>query len=279
MARKTTAVATKDDGGVPTYLRDYQGPQNRDNFDESDIVIPRIKLLQALSEEVEAYDEARTGHFWHTGFDKSLGDDIEFVVCSRKKKYLLVAPMEDGQGILARAEDFKTWDRMGSWEVQIKDVGKVTWTIDDVDVVASGLDQWGTFNPGNENSPPAATIFYEYLVILPDHMDLGPAVISLTRSAIKKAKKGLNDKIALHGKANRPMQSLLFRAVAVGDHNADNQTFKNWQFMTNGFADEKIFNAAIDLRDSLTVYRVADEDASIKDATETDKEAEVGDDF
>jgi len=258
----STSVAVLDE--KPSYLAalEAKGPaQTRDNFDHSDIVVPRIKLLQALSAEVEAFDNAKSGNFWHTGFDMSLGDAVDFVVCSRRKKYLLVAPMEDGQGILARSEDFISWDRTGEWKVKIKGVREpVVWKIGHENVIKSGLDQWGTFNPDDEGSPPAATMFYEYLVLLPNHLDLGPAVLSITRSAIRKARKGLNDKIKLHAGAGRPMQSLVFRMTPVDDKNPDGQGYKNFQFTANGFASEDLYKQALELETALQDYKVADEE-------------------
>ena len=196
--------------------------------------------------------------------DESLGEEIRFVIASRKKKYLLVAPLEDGQGILARAEDFVTWDRTGQWEVKIKDVKQpVTWTIENTNVVDSGLDKWGTYNPDDENSPPAATLFYEYLVLMVDEsgnvLKTPPAVISLTRSQIRKAKKGLNDKIKLQADMGRPMQALIFKAGAIKDTNSDGQDFKNWQFTSDGFAPEATFHAANQLSQFLKTYVVQDE--------------------
>lgn len=264
----------------PAYLQKLEGQRvhNDDNFDSSDIVVPQIKLLQATSKELEAYDSAKSGKFWHTGFDELVGDHVDFVVCSRKKKYLLVAPMEDGQGVLARAEDFKTWDRIGKWEIKIKGRRQpVTWEITDHDVIKSGLDKWGTSNPDDEDSPPAATLFYEYLVLLPDHLDWGPAVLSLTRSAVKKAKKGLNDKIKLHESAGRPMQALVFRAKPVREQNNEGQDYWNFQFSGNGFASEGLYNQANELRDMLKTYQVQDEAEAA--APETQAEAAESDDY
>lgn len=261
-AARNTSVAVVSE--KPSYLADLEkkGPiGSQDNFDNTDIVVPRVKLLQSNSAECEAFDTAKTGRFWHTGFDFNLGEHVDFVVCSRKKKYLLVAPMEDGQGVLARSENFTDWDRLGSWDIKIKGIREpVKWTIGDTNVIKSGLDKWGTFNPADENSPPAATLFYEYLVLLPDHLDFGPAVLSITRSAIRRAKKGLNDKIKLHESAGRPMQSLVFRAAATDDKNADGQGYKNFSFTSNGFASEALFKQAMELKDALRDYRVADEE-------------------
>src|SRR5690349_13800467 len=209
-------VATRDPTSVvgvdkPDFLKEMEkaGPiSKQDNFDSTDVAIPRIKLLQGLSEECTSFDSAKQGMFWHTGVDMSLGDNFSFIVISRKKKYLLVAPLQDGQGILARADDCVNWvPQVGTFTVKVG--GKqVQWTLKPT-VVESGLDKWGSSVPDDSNSPPAATLFYEYLVLLPDHLDLGPAVMMLQRTQIKKARKGLNDKIAMHEGAGRPMQALV----------------------------------------------------------------------
>lgn len=260
---KTTDIAVakpQDATGLPAYLQNYGRPMNEDNFDSSDVVLPRIKLLQGISPEIQTFNDAKAGHFWHTGMDISLGDSFKFVVADRRKKYLLSAPLEDGKGVLARADDAKTWDRLGSWQVKIKGVKQpVTWEIKDLDLMKSGLTEWGTFNPDDEDSPPAATLFYDYLVFLPEHLDLGPAVLSLARSQIKTAKKGLNDKISLHQTNGRPMQALVFEAASK-DEPSDAGSFKNYVFRGAGFVqDESLFKMAMEHRGALSNYRIQDE--------------------
>lgn len=269
----------KSDPGLPAYLQKYAGPVNSgDNFDESDVVIPMIKLLQGTSPECETFDDAKPGVFWHTGMDVSLGTEFPFIPCFRKKRYLLVAPMEDGQGVLARADDFKTWDRMGKWEVKFKDLKeKVTWEINDLNVVKSGLDQWGTSIPTDEDSPPAATLFYDYIVYLPDHPDLSPVALTLTRSKIKKAKRGLNDKIAMQANAGRPMQSLAFLATNTTENNSNNQPFKNVQFRMNGFvSDEDLFNHCMEINKMFegVNYKVKGEESEVSEGGDKPVESE-----
>ena len=257
---QSKAVAKVEKDSVPSYLKNYGGPVGDDNFDSSDIVIPKIKLLQGLSNEVEVFDTAKSGRFWHTGLDMDLGDSIKFVIADRRKKYLLSAPLADGQGILARADDAKTWDRTGEWNVKLKGVkNPVQWTIEHTDVLKSGLTKWGTQNPDDEDSPPAATLFYDYLVFLPDHLDIGPAVITLARSAIRKAKKGLNDKIKLHQSQGRPMQALMFEAKSI-EETGDEGPYKNWSFTGAGFVqDESLFTTAMEHRGALAEVVIQDE--------------------
>ena len=95
-------ATTQGQADLPAYLQG-QNFKNEDNFDSSDIVIPKVKLLQGLSNEVEVFDHARAGHFWHTGMDLDLGTELKFAIADRRKKYLLSAPMADGQGVLAHA--------------------------------------------------------------------------------------------------------------------------------------------------------------------------------
>lgn len=262
MTDNVPATTNKQGADLPDYLKNYAMPNDgSDNFDSDDILLPKIKLLQGISGEVETFDEAKAGHFWHTGLDVSLGPSFRFVVADRRKKYLLSAPIEDGQGVLARADDFKTWDRTGEWQVKIKGVKKpVTWKIEDTDVVKSGLADWGTYNPEDEDSPPAATMFYDYLVFLPDHLDFGPAILSLARTQIKHAKRGLNDKIQLHKNNGRPMQALIFEAKSIDDQ-ADGQSFKNLQFISGGFnRDEELFNLAVQHVGALANVKIKDEE-------------------
>ena len=240
-------------------LQDQGAATLDDNFDGSDVVIPTIKLLQGTSDQCINFEAASAGMFWHTGMDIPLGQNIEFTICSRRKKFLLQAPMDDGQGVLARSEDAVTWDRTGEWTVQIDKKTKATWTIDDLNVEASGLTAWGTSDPDDEKSLPAATIFYDYLVLVKGHYDLGPAMISLARSAIKKAKKGLNDKINLHAQNGRPLQAVQFGASVATEQNDSGQEFFNWQFGNAGFSDEETYKHAVEVGGLLKSYVASEE--------------------
>lgn len=259
--KKAEVAVVDSNSALPDYLRNGSVVNDDDNFDSSDVSIPMVKLLQGLSNECTQFAEAKAGNFWHTGVDMSLGSSFKFVVASRRKKYLLIAPIADGQGVLARSDDAKTWDRKGSWEVKIDKKNKATWSIDSLDVVQSGLTEWGTSNPDDENSPPAATLVYEYLVLLPEYPEVGPAVISLARSAIKKAKKGLNDKIQLHRNNGRPLQSVTFLAKAV-EEASDSGAYNNWSFTSAGFASEGVYKQALAVSKLLATYSVRNEETA-----------------
>jgi hypothetical protein len=272
---KQAVVKADPDNEKPAYLVALESKGravNQDNFDKSDLVVPKIKLLQGTSPEIEAFADAKPGIFWHTGFDMPLGNELLFTICSRNKKMLLVAPLHDGQGILARSEDCRTWNTTGSWEVSLDPKNKkatALWTIDTLNVEDSDVAKWGSSNPEDKDSPPAATLFYDYLILLPDHREVGPSVLSLARSQIKKAKKGLNDKIELHASAGRPMQALVFKATVVSEQGPAGPYY-NYQFQQSGFADQSIYEEAKEMATVLRTFRVSDE-ASDLDSSDRPK--------
>ena len=169
----------------------------------------------------------------------------------------------------SQAAEVAWWiDRTGTWQVKLKGIKTpVTWTIEDLDVKKSGLDQWGTYNPDDEDSPPAATLFYDYLVILPDHMDLGPSVISMVRSSVRVARKELNTKISTHASNGVPMQALVFEAGSFTDSNSAGEDFKNWTFKSAGFASEELFAKAQEYKGLLETYTVQDEESAVTEGS------------
>lgn len=242
-----TEIATTSTETVPAYLESQGagGAVLDDNFGAEDMILPRVTLLQGTSDATKQFPNAQPGMFWHTGMDREI-DPMRFVICQRRKRVALLAPPEDGRRVLARADDATKWDTLGSWDVVVdrKTGRSVKWTIDTLDVNASGLLRWGTSDPDFRSSPPAATMFYDYVCMFPEQPLLGMALMSLSRSALKRAKQGLNDKIALQASNGRPMQSLVFQASATMDK-GELGDFFNWRFTSAGFAPEEIYKRAM----------------------------------
>lgn len=186
-------VANKNQ--VPDFLKGHQKTAKVGNVDRSDMIIPRIKLLQGISPEVTEFDGAKSGEYWHTVAGLSLGKSFSMIPIIIRKSHALWSPRNDPRGILARATDGVHWDNWQdengnpkSFAVKPKGSPKeITYTLAET-VKESGLDQFGSSIPGLENSPPAAALTYDMMVYLPDHPELSPAVIINTRSSVKKAK-------------------------------------------------------------------------------------------
>lgn len=176
---------TQQRNQVPAHLQQYQKGR-MGNIDSTDRIIPRIKLIQAISPELNDFTAAKAGQFWHTIAQENLGPSIIAIPILIRKSYVLWAPRNDDRGILARANDGIHWDPANA-EFTVKPKGApnpITYRTADT-VAESGLDQFGTSIPGDSNSPPAASLTYTMMWYLPEFPDLSPSLIINTRSSVK----------------------------------------------------------------------------------------------
>lgn len=237
---KQELTTIDESANLPAHLAATKGQgTGLKGLHADDYIVPRIKLLQGISDEVKAgLPGAEAGVYWLTVLDKPLGSEFNFVTINNKVRVLLLAPRDDGQGILARAEDGETWNTLGEWNVKIKNIRQPQkWAITDLDVTKSGLLNFGTSINDDKDSVPAATKFFDYLIYLPD-FDL-IAVLSLARSQAKKA-KDLNGKITL---SRVDMRGLLLKAKIITETNGAD-SFSNYQFTLNGYATKEVYDIA-----------------------------------
>lgn len=224
-------------------------------LDPKDYIVPRIKLLQGQSEEVKNnIPGAAEGVFWLTVMDQPLGSELNFTIINNRVRVLLLAPRDDGQGILARADNGVTWDKLGDWTVKIKNLrNPVKWEIKDLDVAASGLLNFGTSIPDDPQSNPAATKFYDFLVYLPA-FDL-IAVMSLARSQSKKAKE-LISKVELSG---LHMHGLNLKASIITDTNGADK-YSNYKFGLDGYTTKETYDTVQSFADRFKFFKVDESD-------------------
>ena len=187
----STALTKVDMSNVPDFLKDEKA-NGIQGLDQSDFRVPRIKLLQPLSPEIRDYPGVAVPNiFWHTGANKSLGAEFECVMVNISKRVILWAPRETGGGLLAYSNDAKYWTSGGGNEFQVKLKGKkelVTWKTGK-DVESSGLMEWGSSDPDDKKSSPAASLVYEYIMFMPTMPELSPCTISLYRTGVRSAKQ------------------------------------------------------------------------------------------
>lgn len=256
-ATTTTKTAAPQDGGgtavmerpkegtalstgnalLPSFMQGSVGA-GLENVGSADIETPRIKLLQSNSPELEEFDEAKAGMFWHSVAGISLGRELTIVPIYVDQRAILWRPRESGGGILARADDGMHWNPPNAtFDVTLapKQGGKqVKWSTKPT-VIQSRLLEWGTSNPEDPNSQPAATKMYSIVAACPSFGELPPGVITLQRSAIRVAKKLLG-------------QLKLSRAPAFGckfimsstREEGPSGAFYNYKFTPAGFVEDEV---------------------------------------
>lgn len=233
------AVATV----APSFMKGDAG-LGTEQLQSSDLEIPRLVLLQSLSKQVVAGDE-RAGVFYHTILEEQVGEKgqpLRVVPIYADIKYILWRPRHEGGGILARAE--KQADGKFHWNIPnasfdvkpYKDRPTVVkWetknTIED-----SGLGSFGSSDPNDPNSQPAAVKMWNFVVVLPDFPHLGPMVLTLQRGA---AKVGANfsAKLKFDG-SGAPSFGQVFN-VSSKVENSGSGDFYNMSFERSGYVTEE----------------------------------------
>lgn len=250
---------------LPDYLKEEK-QEGLEALSGQDFKIPRIKLLQSNNPEVLAHPGvAIPGHFWHTGAKKDLGTDFKFICAIISKRVILWAPQNatNVKGIMAFSRNARDWD-VGAdqtFSVQIKNVKEpLTWYTGK-DVRSGGLLEWGTFNPDDNKSPPAAQLSYEYLVYLPEFPDLSPVILGTYRTAMTNA-KNLNTMLV---STRKPIQAVVVRAFAQSKGEGQQAWFVP-NYETKGWANEKDFKNAKSIADKQKDYTT--DEADYKDAND-----------
>lgn len=222
---------------VPDYMKQYAG-LGTENISMQDMEMPRIKLVQGIDSELMAtHDGLKAGDFFHTLAEVSLGSALKVVPLYITKTYVLWAPRPpiDQGGILARADDGIHWTPSNAtFEVKVDKRGtKAIWKTAPT-VEESGLAEWGTYDPTDQNSQPAATLCYVIVVALPDYPEYSPVAIFLQRSAVGVARKLLG-KINL---SRAPICGLQYEMSSFVD-NSPAGDFNNYRFTASGFVTDQ----------------------------------------
>jgi hypothetical protein len=232
-----TDVAVQEDrkiGFVDDGWGDYTGPKGTENFGQEDVNIPRLKLLQDLSPEVKD-GIGEPGDLLHS-ITKTIiakkGERLKFIPVAGDKQFILWRDRNDGGGIFARANRVVTpdgvrymWDKQNqTFEHKITQAKvPVKWTTKRF-IEEDGLSEFGTSMPGNAESGPAATLHYNYVIMLPE-LGYQMVAISLSRTAAKRAR----DLIAILKMGHAPQWARILELATVLERK-DNNSWYNWAF-------------------------------------------------
>lgn len=268
---------------APDYLPSVVGQTGLEGLGKDDIKTPRILLLQGLSPQLENFPTAKKDHFWHTGLNVSLGSEFLFVPAMVNKRVILWRPRTDeGGGILAFSVDGRTWATGGNQEFRVRLKGMknpVVWKTGK-DVMSSGLTEFGSANPEDGDSPPAATVSYEYLCYLPEAPELSPCVLGVSKTGLPNA-KGFNTSLAMMAKQGKPTSCLLVKCFAQKESNNDGD-WTTPNFKLAGYAPKEVYEHARKLAETYADYKVEysqDDEAKPKSNKRTSNKAnEVSED-
>lgn len=230
---------------TPAAMPDFmQGKGNKGvvGYRPEDLILPRIDLMQDISPRVQDGD-FKSGEFVHNVLEESLGNEVKLIIFLARKQYMLWKPRHQGGGILARADDGVHWSPAdAAFEVEphkgLKK--KVTWRTAKT-VEQSGLANWGSTDPDDADSPPAANEMATFVALLHDRPEIGPVVVTLQRGSLTVGKKMVQRLMF----SQAPITGLVFKMSAERGTNNDGQGFWTYKFTSDGFVqDQRLFDEA-----------------------------------
>ena len=229
---------TKVDTALPAYLQEYHGESGNEDIGTEDVAIPRLKLCQPLTPEVQD-GEAKSGDLVLNVTGQVLEQPLRVVPLAVGKEYILWSP-DRSAGILARAKRVfhggqakYLWDKQdATFDVKFKNGPKVTWETKRF-VEDNGMHRFGSAIPGDPDSGPAATAHHNFVVALPDHENMIVA-LSLSKSQEKKAR----DLNAMLKMSKVPIFARIFELRSVDERNSSGDEYKNFKFSPAGFVED-----------------------------------------
>ncbi len=233
------ATTRADNSNVPDFMRE-DSRLGKENISNDDRIIPRVQLAAAISQPVTD-GKVKAGNFYHTVLEQDLGPVLEnLTILHHSKRYTLWSPRHMGGGILARASDALNWDNgdqtfEGIQPDKSRPRHKVTWRTGLKVGKDIGLGKWGTSDPENEDSAPAATLTHAFICTAPSVP--GPFAILLQRTGEGVA-KSLLTKIDLD---RAPIFGQVYNMGSKVDTKGSDD-YHQYTFAKAGYVDQETYN-------------------------------------
>lgn len=252
---KTTEVATKANSDlafaqetVPSYIK-QDGARGSEEVKQSDMVLPRLEIVQSQSPIKETDPDARDGMLFNTVTQEILGDHVYFVPIYFRVEHLVWKDQDQGGGFfgsfptLAQAEDRKMSE------------------------VANGE------NP--EFIEIVDTPVHYGLMVNPETGQSEQIVISMAKTKSKVSRKW-NAMIQIAG---GDRFSRVYKISSFTDENKKGQKFKNYVVQPAGFPPEPVYREAERVYQGIAAGQIkaADHASGAPDTSGTSDHAGGGD--
>lgn len=179
------------------YLSEVAG-QGFENMSNGEVAVPRLLIAQAMSDVVQN-GSVKVGHFYNSISGKDYGESVDVIVCHFQKVWV-------------------EWKKNQGGYVATHDVGSIEVT---------GNNYTGMEHKDAEGNINDVIETWNYLVVLPEHMEDGYMIFGSTRGNLKYL-KGWNTQMRYlrtpSGKA-APLFSSIWTLATGKDQNKKGNTY------------------------------------------------------
>jgi hypothetical protein len=235
-----SAVSPFESAQVPAYINQGSA-RGSEEVKATDMVLPRLEIVQALSPIKETNPDAREGVLFNSVTQEIIGDLVYFVPVYYRTEYLVWKLQNEGGGFF------------GSFNSEAEAQQRRD------EVIAEGNDP--------DHIEVVDTPVQYGLRITPDGSVCEQIVISMAKTKAKVSRKW-NAMIQIGG---GDRFSRVYKLTSFTDENKKGQKFKNFMVQSAGFTPEPVYRQAEKLYKVLKTqeFRVAHETVVDVESTET----------
>jgi hypothetical protein len=197
----------------------------------SDVIMPRLKLLQGMSPEVKTDPrQFIQGEFFHSGMGECIGDVLNVVpVMKQDTTWDLWGDRDSNDGLLAQADENGRW--LPGYENREFVINRrKVYTRENM--YKSGLNAFGSSDPNNPRSKPMLAETYRVIFWLLDYNEASPVMFIASRMLGLRVKELLT-RMTYRGGAGVPYYKQIFEMRSNLDRYKSNEYFTP-HFTPNG---------------------------------------------
>lgn len=213
---------------LPDFLRAKGKSRGHENIDKSDLVLPRIKLLQPLSPEIDKGFTA--GDLINSLTGESYGKKMTIIPIIHFKSRIYWKEREEGGGMLCSAHDALHPSR----------------TEFAPNCSMCTLKDWNNSAKTAKDKAPKCVIYYNFAVLI--NNSPMPVALSMERTKIRIAKKLLS--LAAYSGGQLDMFARKYEVITEKVKN-EQGTWYNYNISPAGFVSEEEFQRAEAVYESL----------------------------
>jgi hypothetical protein len=226
---------------APDYIKTGAAGRGLENVCREDLVIPRVKLLQPMSPEVQ--DKGmKEGHLINNLSQKDYGDTLEFIPITHTKSRIYWQDREDGGGMLC-ASDNGLDRRDHDAPAKIAKLLKIKDFVLPADCSCCPFHGWDNEAEREKDQKPKCTIYYNFPAFVNGEM----VALSLDRTKIRTAKNILT--LATTTGGNADMFAKKYRLTVTKEKN-DQYSYYNIVVEPAGWVSEEEYEAGKAMYDS-----------------------------
>lgn len=230
MTKKTTAEDIND-----TFAH-FEGENDTSGYEDINMdttAVPFIRLLQDLSAQLkkskpEFIPEATAGQFFNTANERLYGESIKVVVGKFERYYI---EWKANRGPFVQTHSIEHVEANLLHKLMRDEKNKL-------------------YNPDTGNNFVETYIYY---VLMPDFMEDGVCIVSMSSSAIKAAKK-LNRNLTstiIPGTKRKALPYFMVWNMSVADQSNDQGDWYGYKFSFDSFVTPDLLDGVVDERKAL----------------------------